>query len=396
VTKRRRTRKRRGEPRARRAGRHPRDNGFSWSGLRDIQKFGVFLGTTALVALIGLAVQAIVTSTENRIGKAVTVSAQSEAFDHPAYDFAVARVIGRNSKSSAAAESSRQDSSGGAPVGRQVKVAEQAIQVVLTGNRSEEAVLTNVTPHILATAPAVAGTLFFRSAQGAEDVPNIGIDIDARRPIAQTEEHGTRSGPYFQSHTIHVAKGEKVILHVMVYAKPTRTYTYELLLHFVDGSTMVARDHGGQPFKISGYATEYGGIWDLPSSPGGPTWLTPQQGCERQQILCGVLIAQGHAPKGLYRPEQMWISGDSSYGLSKILWSSYGGAVATAHGIADINMCKPDCATGRYAHGAVKIRVSSIRMLCGGLFYTRMMIVFAANPPLDMPQVERLDVSPQC
>jgi hypothetical protein len=73
-----------------------------------------------------------------------------------------------------------------------------------------------------------------------------------------------------------------------------------------------------------------------------------------------------------YRPHFFLLSGDGTFGVSKVQWQSYGGAVATATGRAFANDCIPYCAAGHIFKPQAKLTLSRIVQCQGHPVYSRL------------------------
>ena len=72
-------------------------------------------------------------------------------------------------------------------------------------------------------------------------------------------------------------------------------------------------------------------------------------------------------PERVYRPRNFGITGDGTFGIKRVTWSTYNGAVARGRGTAVTTDCDPDCADGRRISNKITFALSSVRRRCGRL-----------------------------
>ncbi len=82
-----------------------------------------------------------------------------------------------------------------------------------------------------------------------------------------------------------------------------------------------------------------------------------------------VYVPNGGVATRSYRPHTIVISGDSSYYVTHIRWSSYNGAVARGRGTSNVDNCLPTCAQGHIYRDAVRIRLTRPHRKCGRYYY---------------------------
>lgn len=98
--------------------------------------------------------------------------------------------------------------------------------------------------------------------------------------------------------------------------------------------------------------------------------------------------------KLFYRPHFFLLSGDGTFGVGKVQWQSYGGAVAKASGRAYANDCIPYCAAGHLYHPQAKLRLSKVVGCQGKSAYARLRYVLTGRLPEDFPRRGSLPMLP--
>lgn len=93
----------------------------------------------------------------------------------------------------------------------------------------------------------------------------------------------------------------------------------------------------------------------------------------------------------LTRPKTVTLTcADAGIVLTKLKWSSFGGATAKASGKIDVNTCEPDCAAGAAKSYRVKVSASRPRSCKHGLaVYGRVAVTFTAAKPRNASQLSR-------
>jgi hypothetical protein len=108
------------------------------------------------------------------------------------------------------------------------------------------------------------------------------------------------------------------------------------------------------------------------------------------------LAANGKvASSAAVKPVSAPISQDSSLALSGMTWTSWAER-ATGSGTATVNLCDPDCATGKAATIPVTVTLSTPQQVCGRDFYTQMQLTFTGAVPAGVPATTSLRVTPFC
>ena len=107
-------------------------------------------------------------------------------------------------------------------------------------------------------------------------------------------------------------------------------------------------------------------------------------------LSLGAISASASSPvkitncfKASSRPKQVVLTcGDANTALSKLTWSSFGGASASATGTFEMNTCSPNCAAGKFVKYPVKVTASSTRACKGGLrVYNKLTLTFKGKSP---------------
>jgi hypothetical protein len=108
------------------------------------------------------------------------------------------------------------------------------------------------------------------------------------------------------------------------------------------------------------------------------------------------LAANGKAASSAaVKPGAAPVSQDSSLALSGMNWTSWADS-ATGTGIAIVNLCDPNCATGTPAKIPVTVTLSAPQQVCGRDFYTEMRLAFTGTMPGGLPSITTVPVAPFC
>lgn len=104
-------------------------------------------------------------------------------------------------------------------------------------------------------------------------------------------------------------------------------------------------------------------------------------------ILASVAIASAAGPLGggrilvkadvlseglTYRPHALQLSGDGTFYIYGIKWTSYGEPVASGPGRAYVRGCTPYCAIGKVFHPRAEVRLSRVVECQGHRIYARL------------------------
>jgi hypothetical protein len=75
------------------------------------------------------------------------------------------------------------------------------------------------------------------------------------------------------------------------------------------------------------------------------------------------------------KPRDAVLSADSSWFLKDVVWTEWTTFRAAGVGVEEINLCEPNCATGKHQLTQVEIYLFDPVPLCGRFFYTTMSVV---------------------
>jgi hypothetical protein len=83
-----------------------------------------------------------------------------------------------------------------------------------------------------------------------------------------------------------------------------------------------------------------------------------------------------------YKPKAVTVfCGDGGMPISKIKWSAYGAKQAEGRGVASVNDCDPDCASGTSTNYRARLHLSRVRQ-CGDVpQFTRLTVTFVGKAP---------------
>jgi hypothetical protein len=91
--------------------------------------------------------------------------------------------------------------------------------------------------------------------------------------------------------------------------------------------------------------------------------------------------------KLVYKPRAMCLGNGGNY--RRLVWITYGGKRATAHGQFERNDCVPNCAEGTSTWVRTRVTVSRVRWACGKRIYTRLGAFRLWVPGFDRCSVRR-------
>ena len=104
-------------------------------------------------------------------------------------------------------------------------------------------------------------------------------------------------------------------------------------------------------------------------------------------------LADGQwAQRPLYRPAGVTLSGDGSFLLTAMTWSSWTTVNASGVGTGRLDDCQPTCAGGTYRDHPVVVRLGAPKDLCGRRFFTAVTVTWTSTAP---PGWSRSDTWPQ-
>jgi hypothetical protein len=95
--------------------------------------------------------------------------------------------------------------------------------------------------------------------------------------------------------------------------------------------------------------------------------------------------------KASSRPATLTLTcGDGNTVLSKLRWSSFGGATASAKGTFETNTCTPNCAAGKVVRYPATATAGDPRSCKGGLrVYDKLTLRFTGRQPKSANSLER-------
>jgi hypothetical protein len=79
----------------------------------------------------------------------------------------------------------------------------------------------------------------------------------------------------------------------------------------------------------------------------------------------------------LYKPKSVIVAcGDGAFQLAKLHWSSWTSSKATATGVAKVNSCKPNCASGNFKSYSVKVTLKKPKTCSGARVWHKLYVTF--------------------
>jgi hypothetical protein len=100
-----------------------------------------------------------------------------------------------------------------------------------------------------------------------------------------------------------------------------------------------------------------------------------------------VLVTRALGEDKLYfRPHSFLLSADGTFRVGKVVWQSYGEAIATATGRGFANDCIPNCAAGRFYRPQANLRLSRIVTCQGKQVYSRLHYALTGPLPKGFPR----------
>lgn len=94
-----------------------------------------------------------------------------------------------------------------------------------------------------------------------------------------------------------------------------------------------------------------------------------------------VYVPQSGLSSHAFKPHDIVISGDSSYAVTKLRYSAYGGKVAKATGISEVDNCEPSCANGHVDKDKVRVQLTKPHKKCGRYFYGEIRLSWPGPKP---------------
>jgi len=110
-------------------------------------------------------------------------------------------------------------------------------------------------------------------------------------------------------------------------------------------------------------------------------------------VLPGVVANCTTAPPhGLTaRPTEIVIAcADAGLGVEHLTWSSWTASSATGQGSLWLNLCKPYCADGTFAHYPVKTALSDVKDSSDGPWFGVLTVTFEGTRPESLPDTYNL------
>lgn len=108
------------------------------------------------------------------------------------------------------------------------------------------------------------------------------------------------------------------------------------------------------------------------------------------------LAAGGNKVEPTYRPSAIMLSNDSTFGLSKLHWSSWTTRSAIGTGTVMVDLCQQTCAGGPFDYYAARIALSVPRYECGYLFFEQARFHWLTSRPHGIPQDYIWKAIPSC
>lgn len=106
------------------------------------------------------------------------------------------------------------------------------------------------------------------------------------------------------------------------------------------------------------------------TAPIAPTLPTATPGSGDQ-----IFMAVEGGMQAARKPRDAVLSADSSWFLKDVVWTEWTTFRAAGVGVEEINLCEPDCATGKHQLTHVELYLFDPVQLCGRFFYTTMSVV---------------------
>src|SRR3712207_6184374 len=118
---------------------------------------------------------------------------------------------------------------------------QEDVWFTLRGERSQPVTITQLRPSVVSCGPTVDGAVFFAPPEGENNVKRLAANLDHRHPVFH-EWDGLSSlsapEPYFEAHTITLARGEQITFSLMVFAGE-RSCKWHLDADIIDRKSVV-------------------------------------------------------------------------------------------------------------------------------------------------------------
>jgi hypothetical protein len=133
------------------------------------------------------------------------------------------------------------------------------IQMVVTGQRIDPVVISNIRANVLRRERPLSGTLVAAGSEGEGKNIEIGFDLDSRIPTARRLAiSGNLTEPYFAKKHITIGRGEHVVFAIAAYTAECYCEWEVAIEAIVDGKTEVFRVRdSGRPFRTTARAKSY-------------------------------------------------------------------------------------------------------------------------------------------
>jgi hypothetical protein len=77
---------------------------------------------------------------------------------------------------------------------------------------------------------------------------------------------------------------------------------------------------------------------------------------------------------------------DAGLGVQHMAWSAWTSTTATGQGSLWLNLCKPNCAEGKYGHYPVRVTLTDVKSSRQGPWFSDLTIAYeGARPPYKLP-----------
>jgi hypothetical protein len=243
--------------------------------------------------------------------------------------------------------------------------------------------------------PVSEGGLSFGTIHGPTDPEEYSFSLELSEELELRQIDDRHVGVYYSSDGLlwftlvaeeaHDAQGATVPTTLVVTAPEVVTLT----VYHREGNPAA----GGAPFEypIIGGAGWEGGFrtitFPLTEPHPAPAVASPASATTEPSKPERVLVTRALGEDKLYyRPHFFLLSGDGTFGVSKVHWTSYGGPVAEATGKGFANDCIPYCAAGHFYKPQAKLRLSKIVQCKGQPVYARLRYELAGKLPKNFPR----------
>jgi len=129
-----------------------------------------------------------------------------------------------------------------------------SIRTVVRGNAAAQTRILDMSVLPRCTGPLPTGAIASTPGAGAENVQNIGFDLDKTRPYAQIESDGTFGGAFFDKKNITLDRNETTTFRITAKSF-RRDCRFTIRIETITKGkkyTAVLDDHG-RPFRVTGH-----------------------------------------------------------------------------------------------------------------------------------------------